>query len=68
MAKFKIVIEEHISQHFEVEAEDATQAQEIAEQKYYDGEFVVDNCNAPTTKLMYVADEDGNPHAEWVEF
>ena len=68
MAKFKVIIEEHISQHFEVEAENAEQAQAIVEQKYYDGEFVVDNCNVPTTKLMYIANEDNDPCVEWEEF
>ena len=68
MSKFKITIEEHISQVFEVEATDIEQAMEIAEQKYNEGEFVVDNCNAPTAKLMQVESEDGAECTEWVEF
>lgn len=67
MAKFKIIIEEHISQEFEVDAASIEEAKEVAENKYYDGEFVVDNCNAPTAKLMYAEDEDGRC-TEWEEF
>lgn len=66
--KFKVTIEEHISQTFEVEATDLGEAMEIAEQKYYDGEFVVDNCNAPTAKLMMAEDENGAECTEWSEF
>ena len=66
--KFKIIIEEHIGQEFEVEANDIEEAMEIAKQKYYDGEFVVDNCNAPTAKLMMAEDEYGYEQTEWSEF
>ena len=66
--KFKITIEEHISQVFEVEATNIEEAMEIAEQKYYDGEFVVDNCNTPTAKLMMAEDEYGDEQTEWSEF
>lgn len=68
MSTFKIIIEEHISQEFEVEASSMEEAEEIAKQKYYDGEFVVDNCNAPTAQLMYVEDEETGEHTEWEEF
>ena len=66
--KFKITIEEHISQVFEVEATNIEEAMEIAEQKYYDGEFVVDNCNAPTAKLMMAEDVYGDEQTEWRDF
>ena len=66
--KFKITIEEHISQVFEVEAINIEDAMEIAEQKYVDGEFVVDNCNAPTARLMQAESEDGAECTEWEEF
>ena len=68
MTKFKIIIEEHISQEFEVDAEDIEQAKAIAEQKYYDGEFVVDNCHIPTLKLMYAENEDCSERTGWEEF
>ena len=66
--KFKITIEEHISQAFEVEATDIGEAMEIARQKYNDGEFVVDAFNAPTAKLMMAEDEYGAECTEWEEF
>lgn len=66
--KFKVIIEEHISQAFEVEATDLGEAMEIAEQKYNAGEFVVDAFNAPTAKLMMVEDEYGAECTEWKEF
>lgn len=68
MQTYKIIIEEHISQHFEVEATNIADARKIAEQKYYDGEFVVDNCNVPTVKLMMVADEHYDECTDWEEF
>ena len=65
--KFKITIEEHISQAFEVEAVDIGEAMEIAEQKYKNGEFVVEP-STPTAKLMMAEDEYGAECTEWVEF
>lgn len=67
MEKFKIVIEEHISQEFVVEAEDIETAMEIAAKKYENGEFVVDPSN-PTAKLMCAENEDGTECTEWEEF
>lgn len=64
--KIKVIIEEHISQEFIVEASDIDEAMEIAEQMYYDGEFVVDAFNAPTAQLMYA--DDGENQSEWTEF
>ena len=42
MKKFKIVIEEHVSGEFEIEAEDMGKAFEIAEKNYYEGKFVLE--------------------------
>lgn len=64
---FKVTIEEHISQTFEVEAGTIEEAMQIAEQKYDDGEFVVDAFNAPTARLMSADDGNGDC-TEWVEF
>lgn len=61
-----VIIEEHISQAFEVEADTLEEAMEIAEQKYNDGEFVVDAFNAPTAKLMMA--ENDCEATEWEEF
>ena len=65
---FKITIEEHITQEFEVEATDIEEAMELAEQKYWDGEFVVDSMGMPTARLMQAEDEETNETTEWVEF
>ena len=64
--KIKVTIEEHIGQEFEIEADTIEEAMQIAEQKYYDGEFVVDAFNAPTAKLMMA--DDGRYQTEWEEF
>lgn len=64
--KITVTIEEHISQAFEVEANTIEEAIQIAEQKYYDGEFVVDAFNAPNAKLMMA--DDGEHCTEWEEF
>ena len=64
--KITVTIEEHISQAFEVESDTLEEAMQIAEQKYYDGEFVVDAFNAPTAKLMMA--DDGQYQTEWEEF
>ena len=71
--KFKITIEEHISQAFEVEATDISEAMEMAKQKYEDGEFVIDAFNAPTARLMMaeyeaVEDNEHDEQTEWEEF
>ena len=42
MKKFKIIIEEHVSEEFEVEAENIEEAFNIVEKKYYSGEFVLE--------------------------
>ena len=53
--KFKVTIEEHISQQFEVEADDERQAEDVAREKYRSGEFVVDNGSliAAVVKVGY---------------
>ena len=63
---FKVTIEEHISETFEVEANTLEEAMEIAEQKYNDGEFVLEPGNL-TYKCMSADDGKGDC-TEWVEF
>lgn len=65
--KFKITIEEHISQEFIVEATDIDEAMEIAEEKYNNGEFVLEPGEL-TAKLMMAEDEFGAECTEWKEF
>lgn len=66
-SKFKITIEEHISQEFEVEAIDIGEAMEIAQEKYNNGEFVLEPGNL-TAKLMMAEDKYGVECTEWEEF
>ena len=63
--KIKVTIEEHIGQEFEIEADTIEEAMQIAEQKYYNGEFVVNSFNAPNAKLMMA--DDGQHQTEWEE-
>lgn len=67
MGKFTIIIEEHISKAFEVEADDIGEAMEIAEEKYKNGEFVVEP-STPTARLMMAEDNENNECTEWSEF
>ena len=65
--KITVTIEEHISQEFEVEADTLEEAMEIAERKYYDGEFILDNANV-NAKLMTAHDKYYDEMTEWEEF
>ena len=66
MKKFTITIEETVSEDFEVEAEDAGQAMQIAEEKYDKGEFVLTPGNL-VCKQMAITKPD-NEVTEWTEF
>ena len=66
MKTFKITIEEHISETFDVKANDIDEAMEIAEEKYKDGEFVLEPGEV-NAKLMMAEDDEGNC-TEWTEF
>ena len=65
--KITVTIEEHISQEFEVEADTLEEAMEIAECKYYDGEFILDNANV-NAKLMTAHDKYYDEMTAWEEF
>ena len=67
MKKFKIIIEEMVSQEFEVEANDMDEAMEIAEEKYYNGEFVLDPGELVAKQMMGV-DPEEDEVTEWTEF
>ena len=64
---YKVTIEEHVSQTFEVEATDIEEAIKIAEERYNNGEFVLEPGNL-TAKLMMAESEDGSECTEWEEF
>lgn len=63
--KITVTIEEHISQAFEVEADTLEEAMEIADDKYYSGDYILDNANV-TAKLMMA--ENDYESTEWEEF
>ena len=63
--KIKVIIEEHISQAFEVEADTLEEAMQIAEDKYRSGEFVLDNANVNARLMMA---ENNYEATEWEEF
>lgn len=66
MKKFKITIEEMISQDFEIEATSLEEAMELAEQQYNDGELVLEPGNL-VCKQMQGQDENG-VYTDWCEF
>lgn len=66
MKKYVIVIEEIVSKEFVVEAKDAEEAMEIAEEKYENGEFVLDPGNL-VSKQMAITEPDDEA-TEWCEF
>lgn len=67
MKKFKITIEEIISESFTVEAETMEEAMKIAENDYNNGFLVIEN-GVLTAKQMMAEDEENNEITEWVEF
>lgn len=52
MKTFKILIEEILSDSFEVIAENKTDALKIAKEKYYNGEFVLEPGNLINTEIL----------------
>ena len=64
---YKITIEEHVSQTFEVEAVNIEEAMEIASECYENGDFVLEPGNL-TVKLMMAEDEYTGETTDWTEF
>lgn len=65
--KYHVTIEESISQTFEVYAKDDDEAIAITEQKYANGEFVLDQANL-VSKQMELRNETESYSTEWIEF
>ena len=65
--KFKITIEEVITDDFWVEAETMEEAMEIAQNNYYSGEFVLEPGSL-VAKQMMATDRETEKTTEWVEF
>ena len=66
--KFVVDIEEMIVQSFEVEAESMEEAMEIAEEKYWNGEFVLESDADVAARQMRASTEDFEEQTEWTEF
>lgn len=67
MRKYKVTIEEHISETFEIEAEDIGEAMQIAESRYYSGEYVL-GCEASVTARLMKVSDGKKDETEWTEF
>lgn len=64
--KYIITIEEMVSEDFEVEAESAEEAMDIAEEKYKKCEFVLEPGNLTFKQMAVISPE--NETTEWTEF
>ena len=67
MQKYKVTIEEHISETFEVEAVNSDEAMQIAESRYYSGEYVLGGEASVNARLMKASDGKKD-ETEWIEF
>lgn len=63
--KVKVIIEEIISQEFEVEVDSMEESYDQVFKKYRNGELVVDSPSIVAANVM-ICDEDGN-ETEWVD-
>lgn len=66
MKKYLVTIEEQVSQTFEVMAENADSAKRIAEDRYKNGEFVLEPGNV-TARRMAVENSDDEAEM-WTDF
>ncbi|MDE7207283.1 MAG: DpnD/PcfM family protein [Lachnospiraceae bacterium] len=64
---FQVVIEETVSEHFDVYANNMEEAIKIAEDQYNKGQFNLSPGNLIDKKL-FVIDKDFNLEKEWTEF
>ena len=64
---FKIVIEETVSDEFEVYADNLDDAVQIVKSNYCKGKFVLSPGNISDKKLA-VIDMDNNSEYEWIDF
>lgn len=66
MKKYVIAIEEMISDNFEVEAETAEEAMELAEYRYRTGEYALAPGNLVAKQIAIIS--PNNAITEWTEF
>ena len=67
MKKYKVAIEEHINQIFEVEAVDLEEALQLAKERYYKGEYVLEGDANVSARLVSVENDNGD-FVNWYEF
>ncbi len=65
--KYKIIIEEMVSQEFQIEAKDIETALETAEENYRKGEWVLDPGNL-ICKQICAESHNGKDAVDWYEF
>lgn len=61
-----VTIEETVDQDFEVEASSMEEAEDIAREKYHNGEFVLEPGELTACQLMAQCEEIGE-YGDWVE-
>ncbi len=66
MAKYRVTIEETVSETFKVNAKNIGEAMDLAERKYREGEFVLEPGNLVCTQ-MSAESADGKESTNWVE-
>lgn len=66
MKKFVVAIEETISQNFEIEAKNAKQAIKLAEDKYQNGEFILEPGEVCFKQMAIIEPDD--EETKWIEF
>ena len=67
MKTFVVTIEETVAQSFEIEAEDSEQASDIASERYYSGDIVLEPGEV-TGRLMQVDCDETGESTEWFTF
>lgn len=67
MKKYHVIIEETVSETFEIEAASQEDAVSAAIREYNAGNFVVDSDNVEHRQISVIGD-DGELSTEWVEF
>ena len=66
MKTIQVMIEEHITQTFEIVANDMGEAMDIAITRYKAGDLVLDNSEVQTT-LIAAHDSEAHEYTEWSE-
>ena len=67
MKEYSVTIEEHISETFKIQANNIEEAMEIAEERYWKGEYVLASEASVNARLMQADDGEGDC-TEWTEF